>query len=657
MSSALQAALERFNAEEARGTAGIAWMRDEAGEFQVESAWGFGSQRPEHLWAAWQGNANLLNEVLRTGRMARATAQMTPVGGAARELSLVACLLPGNPAPRVLQLFYTDQEAADRMFQQGPSGPAWQSLLEACRACPSVPASGESSNSTRVEHVNHSAEFASLPEWVGRWQESRQMLPPRRQTVALLNQFCLEYDLARCSLFRWQRGECRLLGISGAESPEPRTATVAALQQLARLVCSKRPGFSAHEESDSDSTAENRSQRTSANGSPLQRVTEYVQAGGEGTDSLDGCHVLWPPPANHGTNSRESGTADSPRGMPTVRNQPDWFLLLESRSGDLPEETRSRLLRDQAAWWLAFSALPETRSMPGRWSRRLVQGGCLVLIVLGLLLPIPLTISAPGHFLPEARQLVFAPETGVIFPENLTLPDNGRVQAGQLLLTITGRELELEISQVEGRLATVNEQIRSLRSTRAEREGSPQERIPVERDVSIRLAELQSRQAGLQQERELLQAREHSLRVTSPIEGEILTWNARQQLSGRPVTRGEQLLSIGSTEGDWEVLAEVRDRDLQHFLVGLERHQGTVRLQAETTDGTEGTGQVREVSPVVGEPRPGEYSVRVRMQVTTWPATPRPGSQVRLLLNAGSYPAGYVWFRHAWAKLHQFWTW
>lgn len=635
MSSALQAALERFNAEQAGGTAGIVWMRNEAGEFHVETAWGFGSQRPEHLRAAWQGNANLLNEVLRTGRLARATAQMTPTGSAARELSLVACLLPGNPAPRVLQLFYSDRETADRMFQQGPTGPAWQSLLETCRVTPTVSADDLASNSTRVEPVNSSAETTSLPEWITHWQESRQLLPPRRHTVALLNQFCIEYDLARCSLFRWQRGSCRLVGISGVESPEPRTATVAALQQLARQVSSQGLNSPAHRDSVKEPSTDD---------SPLKRITDYAQVSTAETDGWDGCHVLWPPPHHLDTN---------PRGA----IEANWFLLLETGAGDLPEETRRRILRDQAAWWLAFSALPETRSLTGRWPKRLVRGGCLLLLLLGLLLPIPLTISAPGHFLPEARQLVFAPETGVIFPEHLSLPENGRVQAGQLLLTITGRELELEISQVEGRLATVNEQIRSLRSTRAERDGSPQERIPVERDVSIRLAELQARQQGLQQERELLQSRAASLQVTSPIEGEILTWNAQQLLSGRPVTRGEQLLSIGQTEGAWEVLAEVRDRDLEHFLIGLERHQREVRLQAETTEGTQGTGVVREISPVVGEPRPGEYAVRVRVNVTAWPTTPRPGGQVRLQLNAGSYPAGYVWFRHAWAKLRQFWTW
>ncbi len=612
MDSDLFSLIQQLNQESVQATAWILWRGEHQGGFSIASAWGFGDQKLHELHAQWQGNEQLLNQVSSRGQMALATGRMTPLSGAGRPVSIVAYPLPGGEIPGVLQFFFSEARLAEQLMQQGGAGAAWDQLRATWREV--AENFGESTGSSGEE-----AE-CKLPTWLRKVEAVRRELPLSEQTTALLNLYCLEYDVDRCSLLRYRSGRGELLGVSGVNEPEPRSEQVRLLLERARELWDR------HGEERSDE------QRG--------RIPKLLPC--ERDEGKQFCY----------SSAYLAGKVNGDRVSS------GWQLLLERRKGPLTAGSRQRIEAEQGLWLLAFQAIQEEATQRPRKRHRIGRTSVALAVVVGvLLLPIPLVISAPGHFVPEHRRNIFAPEDGHIAVADLHLPEDGRVHVGQLLLTITSRALELELSQTEGQLATVNEQIRSLRSTRSERETSPGERLTVDRDVSIKLAELQARQGGLEQERSLLLSRRESLRVQSPLDGEILTWNPQLQLAGRPVSRGQQLLMIGQTEGSWEVIAEVRDRDLAYFLQGVERRSGQVRLRAEFSEQGHGSGRVREVSPSFQELRPGEYTARVRIETANWTPLPRPGSRVQVLVQAGIYPAGYVWFRGAIQTLRRLATW
>ncbi|WP_237227704.1 HlyD family efflux transporter periplasmic adaptor subunit [Rubinisphaera sp. JC750] len=422
--------------------------------------------------------------------------------------------------------------------------------------------------------------------------------------TALLNEFCLRYQFDRAVLFEGTGARCQLLGQSGSARVEERSADLRELKELG--------------------SEYNRSQVGS------WQLLEAGRAGAEASVFFT---------------LSEASTAAGPL-----------FLLLQ-RFGDSEQaDSESAVQLERAAWALAFqAALDGTGSSTGaRFPARLLM---LCGIVVLLVVPIPLVIEAEGQFWPASRANVYAPEDGVIEADQLQLPANGVVEAEQPLLTMTSRELELQLSQLDGQLATVNEQIRSLRNTRPERPFVDDPRQTSDRDVSIRLAELTARQEGLQAERELLQDRLASLTVLSPLGGQILTWDPRLKLSGRPVARGQQLLAIGDTAGDWEVLADIAAEDLQLFKQGMEKRHRAVQLKTLGMGPERYRGQLSELADVLHQTEAGRLAARSEFELIDDLEGVTPGQRVTVQVNAGYYPAGYVWFRHAWEAIRLFFTW
>ena len=52
------------------------------------------------------------------------------------------------------------------------------------------------------------------------------------------------------------------------------------------------------------------------------------------------------------------------------------------------------------------------------------------------------------------------------------------------------------------------------------------------------------------------------MKIRSPQDGIITTWEARKNLSGRPVEIGTELLQVAATDGDWILEVEVPDDDM-----------------------------------------------------------------------------------------------
>src|SRR5262249_33520212 len=66
-------------------------------------------------------------------------------------------------------------------------------------------------------------------------------------------------------------------------------------------------------------------------------------------------------------------------------------------------------------------------------------------------------------------------------------------------------------------------------------------------------SQLKEKRLSLQAQLEILKAKSDRLKITSPIDGQITTWDVENLLDGRTVQPGNVLLSVSDPSGDWEL--------------------------------------------------------------------------------------------------------
>jgi multidrug efflux pump subunit AcrA (membrane-fusion protein) len=177
-------------------------------------------------------------------------------------------------------------------------------------------------------------------------------------------------------------------------------------------------------------------------------------------------------------------------------------------------------------------------------------------------------IAARGKLQPAVRREVFAQIDGVV--TNVPVRHGQHVSAGTVLAELTSTNLELELATLIGRQTTNQEQIaahqRALldNSTASGARLSPAE----ESQLSAELVEL--RQEAQNIERELALFHEKELVVTAADAGQVVTWKVEDLLQGRPVIRGQSLMTLANPAGPWELELYVPERRLKHVQAAAE---------------------------------------------------------------------------------------
>ena len=106
------------------------------------------------------------------------------------------------------------------------------------------------------------------------------------------------------------------------------------------------------------------------------------------------------------------------------------------------------------------------------------------------------------------------------------------------------------------------------------------------------------------------------LEVYSPIDGQIVTWDLKNRLEGRPVQKGQALLRVANPEGDWELDLHMPEDRMGHIAraekLADERNEPLpVAYILATEPGTTLKGTVKEI----GRPRPTSWK---RTKATWW---------------------------------------
>ena len=241
----------------------------------------------------------------------------------------------------------------------------------------------------------------------------------------------------------------------------------------------------------------------------------------------------------------------------------------------------------------------------GMW-QPLMRWGTGIAIACGLLvcagwIPLEYTVEAPGELQPVRRRHVYAASAGIV--RHLAVSTGSEVSEGSALLELESPELELEFRRAEGDLQTTEKRIAAIEASRLDFGSSSTTTTSTNQlnTLSGELQELKQQRDNLGKQLELLSQRRNELKVVSPIQGQVVTWDLEHLLLRRPVARGQRLLSVSDTSGPWEVVLNVADDDTSDLMVALKGsqpirvefvivsapdriHQTTVRSVSETVE-------------------------------------------------------------------------
>lgn len=295
----------------------------------------------------------------------------------------------------------------------------------------------------------------------------------------------------------------------------------------------------------------------------------------------------------------------------------------------------------KSRWLVRARTLPKTISI-----------SCAVLasILALIFVPADFELQAKGTLEPVNRRDVFAQIEGKV--EELSADgakvDHGfRARKGQVLGRLHNTELDMQITEVTGQRLTTRQEIASIqRQLLEERERN---RMTPEQHIQLagKLLELKKSLESLDAKWELCQKKKEDLKIVSPADGTVITWDLYNRLIERPVKRGDVLMRIGEVDGNWQGELHMSE-DRMGFITKSQHELGPdlrVTYILASEPGTKRVGQVKEIQESA-EVRGEEGStVLIKVKVDKDELPPlRPGTNITAKVYCGRRAIGYVWF-------------
>lgn len=285
----------------------------------------------------------------------------------------------------------------------------------------------------------------------------------------------------------------------------------------------------------------------------------------------------------------------------------------------------------------------------------LITAAIATLIALLVVVPADFKLRGEGVIQPARRQHVYAETEGTV--ERVRVKGGDTVDEGQLLVELRHPELAARVADVAGRLREAEQQLHTLTIQRVTRSFDSEQE---EREIVRTTSSIEARVAGLREELQLLKRNQSQLVITSPIAGQVVTWDVEQRLRDRPVKPGQKLMTIAVPSGGWEIELRIPDKRAGYLLKRWQEAAGNgssmdVSFVLASDPARVRRGIVVDVAPSSNvDDRENENVVRVRIRLSDGEfakiGNVRPGTTVMGHVHCGRASIGYC-------KLYEFFDW
>lgn len=279
----------------------------------------------------------------------------------------------------------------------------------------------------------------------------------------------------------------------------------------------------------------------------------------------------------------------------------------------------------------------------------------IVLTLIGLagfalcVVPYSFSLGANGKLIPTNKQEVFANVDGTL--TEILVPENpyDTIQKGHVLATMINNDMMVEIEDLEGQLKQAKSNLRKF--IRAE--ANQPERTQADRTEKILMAgqvdSTRKEVEGLQKTIAFKQKQIDSLIVKSPMRGQVVNWQPRRTLLGRPVSRGQNLMTIVAPDTQWEIELEMPERRVGHLFQAFRESEDPLEVgfSLVSEPNQEFIGTVIDINRnlEVKSDDGNTATVRVRFDNQQVPTDLlRAGTRVRAKVYCGNRSIGYVLF-------------
>ena len=259
--------------------------------------------------------------------------------------------------------------------------------------------------------------------------------------------------------------------------------------------------------------------------------------------------------------------------------------------------------------------------------------------------PVPMSIVGTGLLHPSQVQYHFAPSDAIV--RSLEVDESEWIEPGQVFLSS-------EIDEALGMIAKNRERVTEIESRLLRDDRLPSvQRDPLESEAEMLKQSLVTQQRRL----EHLQARAQKLNIKANFRSRLNQLHAKQELTGRPVKRGQYLLSTHNPEGPWYIEARFRERDLPYLQKNLRTPEASSAvLTSQPSKQYQVTWQISATHAVDGDGSQADKSILVRFHFdSSTEAELHDGASARVQVRCGSTPLAWLLFRDifqsAWAKV------
>ena len=238
-----------------------------------------------------------------------------------------------------------------------------------------------------------------------------------------------------------------------------------------------------------------------------------------------------------------------------------------------------------------------TKLFRGRTLPKTLAVIALVVAALSLLCfyPAELKLEGEGHLKPKVRKNVWAEVDGTV--EEVNVDHDSKVTKDDVILVQRSPELEKEIAAAEGELHKNEAKLNSAQSELFDNKDlNETEKTQKQRDVK----EFSESVKSYHEQLRLLNEKKAKLQIRSPINGRVVTWNVKDRLLNRPVSRGENLLEIADPTQDWELEVEMPEKRMGHIAEAASKSTEPLRVTffLATNPSKEFTGKIEEIDAV-----------------------------------------------------------
>ena len=201
-----------------------------------------------------------------------------------------------------------------------------------------------------------------------------------------------------------------------------------------------------------------------------------------------------------------------------------------------------------------------------------VSIGVIAATLLLVLMPANFKVSCDGVLVPKYRSNVFAPVEGTV--SEVAVSHGSIVKKGETLVSMVNITLETQAAELNGEIHELEQNILSTETLLLSR--GNEERQLGEQNLNAQKAEL----ASYQRQWDLVNRKLQKLNVTSPRDGQVITWNVEERFKMRPLSRGELLMEVVDVDGKWQLELNLPDQKIGHVLDAYKKN-GRQPLEVE----------------------------------------------------------------------------